>query len=421
MKNSELKRILKETIKEFHEKGLPKLIQRNIVCPEFKKINKIITIVGPRRAGKTYFLYQIMGGLLEKGKRLENILYINFENERISSIKQAQLYLIVETYKELYPEFTPLIFLDEIQNIKGWDKFVRRLQDEGYQIYVTGSNAKLLSKEISTALRGRSISVEVFPMSFKEFISFKEIKLDKNWEYGKIRFHVKKYFEKYLKLSGFPEIVIENQIEIIDEYFKTIFYRDILDRFKVKNTDLMRLLMKYIIRNHSQEFSIYKFNNFAKSNKYKSSTSVVQKYSKILEEVFFAFFVDAKYKSIKKQTAKSRKEYVIDQAFWNYYNIEQDKGRILENLIFIELKRRGKKIFYYGDGFECDFITEDEIIQVTYSLDENSKKRELRGLTEGLKRTKGKRGIILTYDQEDEIRINRRKITVMPVWKWLLK
>ena len=179
--------------------------------------------------------------------------------------------------------------------------------------------------------------------------------------------------------------------------------------------------MKYIIRNHSQEFSIYKFNNFAKSNEYKSSTSVVQKYSKILEEVFFAFFVDAKYKSIKKQTAKSRKEYVIDQAFWNYYNIEQDKGRTLENLIFIELKRRGKKIFYYGDGFECDFITEDEIIQVTYSLDESSEKRELRGLTEGLKRTKGKRGIILTYDQEDEIRINRRKITVMPVWKWLLK
>lgn len=419
METYELKRAIKETITEFHEQGLPKYYERDIRIPEFKMINKVFTIVGPRRAGKTYLLYQIMNDMIKKGQDIREMLYINFENERISDIKKDQFHLILDSYNELYPNKKPVLFFDEIQNIDGWEQFVRRLQDQNYQIYVTGSNSKLLSKEIATTLRGRAYSIEVFPLSFKEFLLFKDVHLTNNWEYGKLKNKIKNLFDEYMRLSGYPEIVLENRLDIIDDYFKTVFYRDIIERYKIKNLKLMKLLMKYAIKNYAKEFSINKFHNFAKSVGHTSSTSVIHSYVNMLREVYFSFFMAPTHKG-KKGLSYSKKNYIGDHGFINYYVMDKDFGRILENLVFLELRRRYKNVNYYRNGFECDFIVQDKVIQVTYALTEENRKREIIGLEKSIKRF-GLPGEIITYDIEDEIKTGAGNIPLVPIWKWLLR
>lgn len=418
MQDFEIKTTLKELIARFHSSGISNFYKRDIETPNLARVNKVFVIVGPRRAGKTYFLYQEMERLIKTGKKIQDFIYLNFENEKLSEIKSSQLGLIIDAYQELYDEKKPVVFLDEIQNVTGWEKFVRRINEEGYQVYVTGSNSKLLSREIATSLRGRDYQIQVLPLSFKEFINFRGIELNKNWEFDESKNKVKRLFGEYFRLSGFPEIVLENKIDFIDEYFKTMLYRDIIERYKVKNTDLLRLQMKYITRQYAQEYSINKFNNFAKSNGYSSSTSVVQKYSRMLEEINFCFFISVKQKSFKKESSYLKKTYVADQGFINYYNSEKDNGRILENIIFLELMRREKnEINYYKNGFECDFITKDACIQVCYQITEENKKREITGLKEAQQKFKKKKELIITYDQEIE---TEGKITT-PAWKWLLE
>ncbi|MCD6227113.1 ATP-binding protein [Candidatus Micrarchaeota archaeon] len=419
MENYELKRFIKEIIMEFHDTGIPDFYKRDVKIPKFKKINKIITVVGPRRAGKTYLLYQIMNEKMKVGKDITDFLYINFENERISDIRKEQLNYILEGYNELYPDKKPILFFDEIQNIRGWDKFIRRLQEQRYTVYITGSNSNLLSREIATSLRGRAYSIELFPLSFKEFLVFRGVKLKENWEYGKLQHKVKKMFDDYVRLSGFPEIVLENRLGIIDDYFKTIFYRDIIERYNIKNRDLMDLLMKYIIKNYSQEFSMNKFHNFAKSLNYKSSTSVIHSYVGMLKEVYFLDLITPRHKG-KKELSYSKKNYVMDHAFINYYVPDKDIGRMLENIVYLELRRREKMINYYKNGFECDFITSNKSIQVTYTLNQDNYDREVKGILEASKMFKHSNEII-TYDTEDTIKIGGREIQVLPVWKWLLK
>jgi len=195
-----------------------------------------------------------------------------------------------------------------------------------------------------------------------------------------------------------------------------MLYQDAIERFKVGNTDLFRLLMKNMTRQYAQEYSINKFNNFAKSNGYKSSTSVVQKYSKVLEDIYYSFLVNAKQKSFKKESSYLKKAYVCDQGFINYYDPQKDPGRVLENIVFLELLRRKNEIFYYKNGFECDFITNDACIQVCHTLTEKNKKREINGLKEAAEKF-GKKMLLLTYDQETHA---GPKIKTTPVWKWLL-
>ena len=416
MDKSELKDSIKELIINFHQKGIPDLIKRDIALPSFKKINKVFVVIGPRRAGKTFVLYQAMKQSIKEGHKIEDIIYLNFENEKLAEIKSTQLSLILDSYFELYDIKKPILFFDEIQNIEGWDKFVRRLNDEEYKIYISGSNSKMLSKEIATALRGRDYPIQVLPLSFKEFLNFREQKLEKNWEHSKTKNKIKKLFDEYLQLSGFPEIVLEGKIELVDQYFKTMLFQDIIERYKITNTNLIRLLMVYLSRQYASDYSINKFNNYAKSNSYKSSTSIIQKYTKILEDTYFCFFLNAKQKSMKKESNYLKKAFLFDHAFINYYNTEKNTGRLLENIVGIELMRRNKQLNYYTNGFECDFITKEQSIQVTYIINENNKKREINGLEQATKQFKNK-GLMLTYDQETTI----DNIKTKPVWKWLLE
>ncbi len=419
MDDSFVKDALKDWYGRFHSTALPTVFARDIEIPHFKHVNKVIVVVGPRRSGKTYLLYQIMHHFLQQGKSIQDLLYVNFEDERLSSIRKEQLRLVMDAYLELYPERKPIVFLDEIQNVDGWEQFVRRLNDEGYSLYITGSNSKMLSREIATSLRGRDYSIQVLPFSFREFVRYNGIVLSKNWEYSPAKKGVRKLFDEYIRLSGFPEIVMEKKIDFIDEYFKSMLYRDVIERNRFQNTTLLSLLMKYLIRNYSHDYSINGFNNFAKSNGYKSSTSVILKYTKALEDAYFCFFVTAKKKSFKKESSYLKKAYLVDQGFAAYYTAKADfdMGRILENIVLIELIRREKSVNYYTNGFECDFITSESAIQVCHFVNAENKKREIQGLAEAQKKFGVKNTLFLTYDQEEEI----EGIKTIPTWKWLLQ
>ena len=417
MDDFELKNVIKELLIRFHSSQLPEIINRDISIPDFKIANKIIVVIGPRRAGKTFVLYQSMKRLIESGRHLTEFIYLNFENEKLAELKASQLDLIITTYNELYEEKKPVFFLDEVQNISGWERFVRRLNDDGYRVYISGSNSKLLSREIATALRGRDYPIQVLPFSFKEFLSVRGIKLEKNWEFDLAKTKVKKAFDEYIALSGFPEVVLENRLDFVDQYFKTMLFQDIIERYRITNTDLMRLFMLFLARQYSGGYSINKFNNFAKSSSYKSSTSTIQKYSIIVEDIYFCFFLKARQKSFKKESTYLKKAYLYDHGFINYYNTEKDAGRLLENVVAVELMRRKKSpLNHYTNGFECDFITKENSIQVCHTINDGNKKREVNGLIEAVKRF-GNAPILITYDQEMKI----DGVRTIPAWKWLLQ
>ncbi len=417
MDDFELKNVIKELLIRFHSSQLPEIINRDIHIPDFRIANKIIVVIGPRRAGKTFVLYQSMKRLIESGRHLTEFIYLNFENEKLAELKVSQLDLIITAYNELYEEKKPVFFLDEVQNIRGWERFVRRLNDEGYLVYISGSNSKLLSREIATALRGRDYPIQVLPFSFKEFLSVRGIKLEKNWEFGLAKTKVKRAFDEYIASSGFPEVVLENRLDLVDQYFKTMLFQDIIERYRITNTDLMRLFMLFLARQYGGDYSINKFNNFAKSSSYKSSTSTIQKYSIIVEDIYFCFFLKARQKSFKKESTYLKKAYLYDHGFINYYNTEKDIGRLLENVVAVELMRRNESpLNHYTNGFECDFITKENSIQVCHTINDGNKKREMNGLIEAVKKF-GNAPILITYDQEMEI----DGVRTIPAWKWLLQ
>ena len=409
------KSIFKDLLVNFHSHPLPSVIERDIVFEDFSKVNKVFVIIGPRRAGKTFVLFQLMQGFLKKGFDLTDFVYLNFENEKFSGLKSTQLGLIIDAYGELYDK-KPILFLDEIQNVSGWDKFVRRLNDEGYKVFISGSNSKLLSKEIATSLRGRDYPISVLGFSFKEFLRVKGVVLEKNWEFSPIKLKVKKLFMEYMHLSSFPEVVLENKLEFVDQYFKTMLFLDLVERYKITNTDLMRLLMVYLSRQNGGDYSINKFNNYAKSNSYKSSTSVIQRYSKLVEDIYFCFFLNAKQKSLKKESNYLKKSYLFDHGFSNYYSTEKNEVRLLESIVAVELVRRKENpINFYVNGFECDFITKNYSIQVCHTLNEDNEKREVNGLVEATKKFNNS-PLLITLDQEVEI----GGVKSIPIWKWLL-
>jgi predicted AAA+ superfamily ATPase len=244
---AELKEKFKIIIKEFHETPLPDLIKRDGIFDLTvldSSVNKVITIIGPRRAGKTFLLFQIIKELLGKNIGITDILYINFEDERITPLKGEMLQAILDAYLELYPKREkPLVFLDEIQNVPGWDRFVRRINDQRFKVFVTGSNSRMLGREIATSLRGRTLTHEVFPFSFREFVQCHGVKIEPDLPYSKLRHRVAQLYEEYFFSGGYPEVsLLEDRSlkgRILQDYFNTIFYRDLVERYAVKNTDLL--------------------------------------------------------------------------------------------------------------------------------------------------------------------------------------
>ncbi|MCD6227677.1 ATP-binding protein [Candidatus Micrarchaeota archaeon] len=414
-----MKEVIKKIISEGWDLKLS-YIPRNLISSELITSNVPLVLTGPRRAGKSYTMYEIREVLRKKGK---DFVYINFEDERLLQFKTEDFDLILEAYYELREE-KPVLFFDEIHNVNGWERYVRRLADNGYKVVITGSNSKMLSKEIAERLGGRFIEINIYPLSFKEFLKFKGVEFKEEYLYSKQRFKLKKYFDEYLEFGGFPEVSLfsgkMSKEKLLNTYFDLVFYKDLVSRERVENEEVLKLIIKKLRENIGKLITPRRIYSFLKESDMPISPNTVDRYINYLQESFLIISCLPFAKSVSKQIRKKR--YFIDNGYVKLFEIKEDKGLMLENLIFTELIKKGKKVFYHLGQNECDFILgSNEAMQVTYELNKENEDREVKGLLEAMKTYKLKKGYIITNDQEKEIRVNNKKIIIMPAWKWILK
>ena len=412
-------RILKEVI--IQQKKL--LLKKTFIDREklnLQYLENIVTVIsGIRRCGKSTLLQQI------RNQQVEKDYFISFDDERLIHFNVDDFQLLYETFIELYGQQKTFYF-DEIQNINSWERFVRRLHDYGNKIFITGSNASMLSKELGTHLTGRYIQTELFPFSFKEFLSFKKIEINEETIYtteGKAL--LKRNYFIYLNLGGFPEYITENKDQYLKTLYENILYRDILVRNNLLNEQELKELVYFIAGNIAKTFT---YSSLAKIINVKH-TETVKQYLSHLENSYIIFIVKKYDYSIKKQLSSPKKVYFIDNALANVvgFSFSDNKGRFLENTVFLQLKRNGNEIFYHENIKECDFLIQSNgkicaAIQVSISLDtEQTEKREIEGLYEALKMYNLEKGTIITEDQEKTFRYLDKEIEVIPIWKWLLQ
>jgi len=422
------KAVIKDIIKEGQEINVS-LFERPF---EDISIKRIRTIIGVRRSGKSYLQYQLMSKISDKSK----ILYINFEDDRL--VREKVLFdEILNSYFEMYPENTNrkiYVFFDEIQNLDDWDKKLIRLNNtRNADIYVTGSSSKLMSKEIYSGLRGKSFPIYWYPLSFSEFLTFNGIKLTGNTIFGKSRYGYKKLIDEYLNYGGFPEVVLEKnrkkKRELISDYVNVIIYKDIVERYNIRRADFINDLFRYLTNTTSKYFSQNKYYDSVARDK-DVAREVVYNYVNYLVDAGLLFLVQNFSFSTKKSQINPKKPYLIDLGIYTTFGYPYSKGidRIMENIVFLKLIRTNENVFYYNNNnYELDFITGnsnkiDTLYQVSYDISgKETKEREIKGLVNGMEEFKLDKSYLITYDYEETIVINKKKIFVIPLWKWLLQ
>ncbi len=419
----ELRSVIENILKENENINIKDLKDREFDVASLiqKRLNKIITLTGFRRVGKTYLLFLLM----EKIKD-EFFVYFNFEDERIPE-ETVVLTELIYAVEELYNKQPSYFLFDEIHIIPGWGKFLRRIMDKEYKIFVTGSSSKLGLKEIPTELRGRTINFTVFPLSFLEYLNFKEVEVDRLLALKEIE--IKRIFREYLTFGGFPEIYDADEIErkeVIQEYFRTLVQRDLIERFNIREEALLNDTVKLLL--NSLTVSISKMTKTLQSMGYRCSKNTISNYISYLEKSFFLFQVMYYSRNVKDQMQYPRKIYFIDNGFLKYLSLKPGESRILENVVAVELKRRGYEFFYWksGKGEEVDFLLMDkgeaaQLIQVSVDISQiDTREREVRSLIKGMKHFGLNKSLILTYEAEEIIKQNGYEIEAKPVWKWLL-
>lgn len=428
--------LIEYLINDFHARDLPKITLRETALPQLP--GKVDTVIGMRRTGKTYFLYQTMHKLLTQGVDKERLLYINFEDERLLPLTVDKLHLVTDTYYRLFPELKQqkcYLFFDEIQNINGWELFIRRLLDtENVQIALTGSSAKLLSKEIATSLRGRAITTEIFPFSFCEVLRNEAPHLA--WppkSSDQTRVWLANRIRSYLTQGGFPEIqrIDENyQTRVLQEYVDIVILRDIIERYQIPNAQALRALIRQLLSTPATLFSINKFYNDLKSQGISCTKNLLYDYLEYLHDSYLIYPVSIYTRSERVRRTNPRKIYAIDTGLINAFLHQppSDWGRLLENFVYMELRRRGFTIEYYRtqQNTEVDFITttmkgEQTLYQVALNLNESStRERELTALETAMKECHIRQGYILTLDTHETIKLTAGTINILPVWHWVV-
>ncbi|MEM0139618.1 MAG: ATP-binding protein [Ferroplasma sp.] len=411
---------------------IPDLINRDININ--LDTNKIITIAGVRRSGKTSIMMNLINKLIKNKINSENIIYINFENDRFININATDMDKMLIAYDELfnYDKNNDIyIFLDEIQNVKNWEKWIRKIYDfKEYKIIISGSSSKLLSQEISTALSGRNINYIIYPLSFKEFLKIKKINFDKSIYYSTDKGIVLKFLDEFMEYGSFPEIAIESDVNIklniLSSYFDSIFYKDIVERYNIREISSMKLFLKLVLMNYSGYFSSVKLYNQFNSLGYKISRTTILNFIEYVKSTFAVYSVEKYDKSYAKRISSSLKLYSVDTGISNLFK-GIDKGRALENIVYMELLRNNRHddIYYIPlNSGEIDFFIDGktkEIINVSYDISDNeTDKRETKPLIEACKMFNLNNGKIVTYDTYREIEMGNIKITYMPFYMWAL-
>lgn len=379
--------------------------------------------VGLRRAGKSYLMYQHIHSLLAAGHSIEEILYFNFEDDRIDIFNVSELDLIKTCYEEMYGH-RPIFFLDEIQNIKGWEKFARRLADTGYRVYITGSNAKMLSSEIATTLGGRYLIKNVYPFSFNEYLSFRKVDMaDKNAIY-KYRSGIMRSFEEYFYGGGLPEtLLMKDKRSWISSLFNKIFFGDLVARHQIRNDFALKLMIRKLAESVKQPTSYNRIANIVSTSGKKISVDTVIDYIAYLRESWLILpFENLSARLSERESNK--KYYFVDNGLLGLILIDANTS-LLENIVAISLRKQYEdNVFFYNKNIEVDFVVPDDglAIQVAYSLaDPTTEKRETDALMKFNAIMPMRQLIIITKDEEMVIEKDGTVINVLPVWKWLLR
>ena len=416
------KEFIKNLLKEQKEKFLQRDcgLEREILhlFDEKIKLPHAIIISGMRRTGKSTLLAQIAHQYYSD----LSFYYINFDDERWFGFEAKDFNIIYECLFELFGEAKTFL-IDEIQNIKGFELFVRRFYDDGFKFIITGSNSDILSKELGTRLTGRHIMAMVYPFSWKEYLLFNKIEIPENYTFTtNQRIIYNKAFEEYLVYGGMPEYIKYKNDEILQQVYEDIVIKDIAVRFNINNITPLRELYLYLITNFTNR---YNYNSLSKNLLIQSRTTIMN-YLFYLELTYFAKQIRKFDFSLQKSLKNDKKIYFNDNGFIPILSqsVTKDKGHLLENLVFNYLKK-SQEVYFYSNKGECDFITTNNktitgIYQVCYNLNDANKKREIDGLIEAMEYTGISKAYLLNTENEDTIKINEKEIQVIPVWKWLL-
>jgi len=421
----------------FWDKDLNAGIKRPYYLNKIKKLHEsshIIVITGARRSGKSFIMRQTAKTLIKGGIRKNNILIVNFEDPRFVELNTKMLQKIYDVYLEfLNPQEKPYLFLDEIQEVKDWEKWVRIIHElDKAKIIISCSNAKLLSRELSTLLTGRHLDLVIFPLSFKEFLKFRNVDLSKRFEIVNKEIEIKRLLREYIEFGSFPEVVLGGEKkQILLNYFEDILNKDIVRRFKIRKSKELVSLAKFYLGNIS---SLITFSSL--EGTLNISVDTVEKFSRYLEDTFILFFLTRFSYKFREQEKSPRKVYAIDVGLANTigFRFSQNMGRLAENLVFLELKRKemlgsNLEIYYWKDvnHREVDFLIKEnlkvkQLIQVCWEVNRpETKNREIRALLKAMKEFNLKEGLIITDDYEAEENIKGKKINYIPLWKWYLK
>ncbi len=416
-------------------KNLIKAKQEQIVDIQLQERNisfdadSSYVLIGIRRAGKSYQLYQDAQKRMAAGIiGWQDCLFINFEDERLVNIKAEELGEILDCYHELYPDRRPSMYLDEIQNVEGWEKFARRLADEKYRVMITGSNAKMLSNEIATTLGGRYIIREVYPFTFAEYLQWMGIALEENWQYSAtIRANIVKAFDTYLHFGGFSEAFPKSdKQEWINSLYLTVLTRDIIVRNAIRNGMAIRLLCRKLAESVMQPTSQTRLLHIVKSAGINVGRNTLAEYLQMLHESYLTFEVGNFVSSLAERSTVC-KRYFFDNGLLNNFLFHAEP-QLLENVMAIDLVRRYRNteedgVYFYSKNVEVDFYLPEQAtaIQVSYDINDiTTREREVRALAALHKAFPLQRAVIVTLEQEDFIQHDGLSIEVVPAWKWLL-
>lgn len=419
-------------IKDFQEFELPKLVKRDLRIEADLPIKRAISIIGPRRAGKTFFMFQVIGELLRNGIDKSRILYVNLESDLLIGCTVEDLRNMLNIFYEIYPENRGrkiYLFLDEVQNVPYWERFVRNLVDSGgIQVYVSGSSSKLLSIEVATSLRGRTLPYYIYPFNFKEFLRAKGFEVEKYLSSSK-KATLLNLLQKYME-GSYPEVVLfeKEREKVLKEIFDVTIYRDIIERFRVKNIRVLRLMAKGLVS--STYFSIHKFYNYIKSLGMKVSKNTLYNYVEYFSDSLVLYTLRKYSRSYKEVEQTIPKIYFVDNGLLIINGVE-NTSRLMENLFFSELLKKGltpnENLFYfYSNNKEVDFVITSggkvkQLIQVCYNIDDfNTKEREISALVKASKELDCSDLTVITWDYEGVEKHGGRRIKFLPLWKWLL-
>jgi len=414
------------------ESEVPPMVPRQQPGIDLDHLKRVLAIVGPRRAGKTYYMVQLIQSLLQTGRYTrQDILFVDFEDYRLSGFSKDDVEALFTAFHQLAGRQPRFLFFDEVQHLPDWSRVLRTLHNRRrFKIIVSGSNSELLHREVATELRGRYEDILMLPFSFREYLQHEDLAPSPASLHTAARGAIVAAFEKYLRHGGFPEIILAGSASerrrLLQNYFRTIFYKDILERHNIRARYVLDALMSDLLETYSGTFSISRFEKQLKNNGLPGSKRTISNYLHHLQEAFFIIANEKFSFSPRRRLMNPKKVYLMDTGFAALGRpFSENRGRILENLVAVELFRREEDVYYFKGRHECDFIIKSgrrptQALQVCWELTPRNEKRELAGLVEARRTLELSSGMILTFSQDGTREVDGWEIPVRPVWDWLI-